>query len=855
MSLFSFNPANQLSDDVLLVIFENLDDEDLIQCETVCRQWRKVLLSGKPWARFFQRKIVSSPQWRQDWRNFVPDENKLQTAHCRSLCRAIIQDLKQVDRNWRTGNFKKTSRKVDSFNNEYTDYDMYFVIGCDYIALDSYGEYKDNLKFLHRSSLKLKSFIVIPGGWAATTNAEIAVLWNEKIIKILDTDGQLISEVPELDEGERISWKLVSCCLSNDQMAVLSRTKGEEKLSLWNVRNPANAICLKSRWSNLDLELEDPEEESFSMIMDDQFIAVSTGRNDQSYRASIYFFSKETLDMHWQKTVHWDGITRPDFVYDKGMLLLRGEKRRKYEMIPLADYPDEMYDVKSEEDDLIEMYDEEELEKSEESEEELEELEECDEELEESEESDEELEVSEESEEFEGNGLIEMYDVQSGRCFRKLPALVFDLCKSVCFNSKFMVVLSSDDGSTKLKIYDLKDIKDPESEANELIVLTVDTVDSVDTLTVDETEIFLADYNVMHRLDFRSFEGFRNEAKSVTLSLPWRSVWRSKGVDEEPLKPARHIEVYAEVVQYFHQLDMDCQAAIKTYPVGDANLEYLTLGDDFIGCGPKMSIYDENMVIHQQGMNCKTVQINQTTYVSVTGKIIQLINSTTGNVVQEFRLNRDAINLHSNCNLLVFVCKIRKHEHLLSIWRVDNSANLTHLKDVAIGDYEGSLKVDEKFIAVKTGKRAWTEKTFNFISMKTFQVERSLSSCAKYLQYDGGYLFVSKTENLVGILDVASGTFLRDISIKPSKNNHMIFRVNSNYVVMNNLDSKLHVYDLKCLKETDAVPSHLLLTTIDLECSVKEVLMDETRILCVSNNKMFVVDLKPIDRLRCPESS
>ena len=359
----------------------------------------------------------------------------------------------------------------------------------------------------------------------------------------------------------------------------------------------------------------------------------------------------------------------------------------------------------------------------------------------------------------------------------------------------------------------------------------------------------------MQRLNFGSLECFRNEAKSVTLSSPWRSVWRSKGVDEEPLKPARHMEVYKEVVKYFHQLSMNCQTAIKTYPIRDDYLQNFILGDNFIGYGPKMVIYDENMVIRQQGTSCKTVQINKTTHVSVMGKTIQLIDGSTGNVVQETRLNKNAINLHFSCNLLVIVCKIREREHLLSVWRVDNSLNLTHLEDVAIGDYDGSLQVDEQFIAVETGKREWTEKTFNFISMKTFQVERSLSCRAQYLQYDKGYLFVSKKQNLVGILDVASGTFLRDISIKPSKNYNMIFRVNSNYVVMANVDSKLYVYDLKCLKETAAVPSHLLLTLIDLECPVKEMLMNETLIVCLSNNKMFVVHLEPIDRLRCPEST
>ena len=40
-----------------------------------------------------------------------------------------------------------------------------------------------------------------------------------------------------------------------------------------------------------------------------------------------------------------------------------------------------------------------------------------------------------------------------------------------------------------------------------------------------------------------------------------------------------------------------------------------------------------------------------------------------------------------------------------------------------------------------------------------------------------------------------------------------------------NIHSKLYVYDLKCLKETNAVPTHLLLTTIDLECKIKAMMM------------------------------
>jgi F-box-like len=110
MSLFSSIPEDQL--EVLLVIFDYLDVEDLRRCEAVCHPWRKVLLAGKPWKRLFHRQIVSSLWWRQVGRNLVLDENELQTAHYRSLCRAIIRKLKPHE-NWRFGNFKKIE-KVDS---------------------------------------------------------------------------------------------------------------------------------------------------------------------------------------------------------------------------------------------------------------------------------------------------------------------------------------------------------------------------------------------------------------------------------------------------------------------------------------------------------------------------------------------------------------------------------------------------------------------------------------------------------------------------------------------------------------------------------------------------------------------
>jgi hypothetical protein len=148
------------------------------------------------------------------------------------------------------------------------------------------------------------------------------------------------------------------------------------------------------------------------------------------------------------------------------------------------------------------------------------------------------------------------------------------------------------------------------------------------------------------------------------------------------------------------------------------------------------------------------------------------------------------------------------------------------------------------------------------ISLKTSQNERSLSFDDRFdCCYDGGYFFLVDTSGFVRMLDVGSGTFLHDMLLGTDGFRRIIVRVNFNYVVVAAIErnsssqSKLYVYNLKCLKETDVIPSHLLLTRIDLDCEVVAMMMTETRLVCLSKTNMYVVDLKPIDRLRCPEPS
>jgi F-box-like len=659
MSLLSYNPPTQLTDDVLLVIFDQLDEDDFLRCEVVCRRWRNFLLSHTPWRRLFHRKIVSSEKWRQLWRSFGVDETKVPSGHYRGLCKSLIHELNETDRNWRNGNFTTT------FNNYNASTYSHVTIGNDCIACRYYSIYmifnhEKTFEFFDQCSPEVKSRVRIPHGSSAVTNTEIVVVWDKKILKILDTDGQLIRELQELDEDERVSWNLKSCCLSGDRLAVISHTNGEEKLSLWDVRNPPNAICLKSRRFNLNLELKDYPPMKMKMKVDDKFVVVSISQGEP---AIIYFFLKETLDLHWQKPVDWG-----DFAYGKGLLLLFFLRKK--------------------------------------------------------------------SRKSRTNEFIEIIDVTSGHCIRELPFTVGELSPFVCFNSKFMIVAPFKCvPKKKLYVYDLEAIKDPKSDG---LIRTLVVANDFHSTMVNESEIFCINDEGIISLNFSRVGLFGNAARSLTLSLPWRDVWRSKGVDEEPLEPVRHMEVYMEVLKYFHQLSANCQAAIEIYPDSDLMAD-------------NMAFYIEYMNSRSEEQYSTTAHISKTAKVTVFGKTFQLIDTATGRVVKEMTLTRDAISLHFGHNLLVFVFQNTNTEHVLSIWRVDNSLNLTHLKDATIGNYDGSLQVDEQFIAVKTGKQAWTfsENTYNFISMNTFQIERSLSSRAIFLKYHGGYLFVQWSSNLV----------------------------------------------------------------------------------------------------------
>ena len=97
---------------------------------------------------------------------------KLATLHYRGLCRTITKELNEIDRNGRTGNYKKICRRVGYVQC------LDVTIANDCIAnftCDLHSGGDKTLELLDQTSLSVKILIDIPDELHAVTNTEIVV--------------------------------------------------------------------------------------------------------------------------------------------------------------------------------------------------------------------------------------------------------------------------------------------------------------------------------------------------------------------------------------------------------------------------------------------------------------------------------------------------------------------------------------------------------------------------------------------------------------------------------------------------------------------------------------------------------
>ena len=293
MSVSTISQSNALGADVLLMIFHQLEGGDLLNCETVCRQWRDILLAGTPWRRLFHRNIPCSPLWRKVQQKLEKNQLTLRTEQYREVCKAILQ----VERNWRTGQFKKSVYSAGS------DSAVRITISDDYVAWDlnrnENGERFRGCAFLDPESKEFKE-ICLPFDLHCLNEMAVSIDHGSGKLEIVEPNNRWIVDV--LD-GEAVE-------ISDDQqfeygIKVLVEYRCEEdggRIRIWKIGHPP--MLLK----DFTCEFGDFCVEK----VDERFIVAC--KPDTKFE-TLYFISTETTEEFTSLSV-----MNCEWQYDRGLL-------------------------------------------------------------------------------------------------------------------------------------------------------------------------------------------------------------------------------------------------------------------------------------------------------------------------------------------------------------------------------------------------------------------------------------------------------------------------------------------------------------------------------------------------------
>jgi F-box-like len=271
MSISSISKLDELDEDVLLMIFQQLEGEDLVKCEAVCRQWRDILLTGTPWRRLFDRKTKISPLWRRAQKKLELNQRTLGTDQYRGVCKNILQGK----RNWHTGNFTTCIYPMSTCE----DFELYFTMSDDYVAWDFFrrGTRKYIFAFLDTESpeiteipldsrpLILDGIVVRYTDTSTVENLDPKNHWTINLMNEEDTGFR----VRQLSSGSNL-FVCYSACVNE-----------RERFKIWKLGNPPTLLRTRT--------FEDRH--LYILEVDERFIVAK-----QATQEALYFFSTETLE-------------------------------------------------------------------------------------------------------------------------------------------------------------------------------------------------------------------------------------------------------------------------------------------------------------------------------------------------------------------------------------------------------------------------------------------------------------------------------------------------------------------------------------------------------------------------------
>ena len=320
--------SNVLGVDVLLMIFQQLEGEDLMNCEAVCRQWRDVLLAGTLWRRFFHRKIASSPFWRKAQKKFEKNQQTLQTGQYRDVCRNLLQ----VERNWCTGQFEKSVYLSDEIEG-YHGWLSNITISDDYVAWNASNRGKNGgasvvCFFLDKESNEITKFPSVLG-YRSFNEMEVRFANPTKSeVRVRDPKNQWTVNVGNAEENGFGNNYIRRIIFGSRLLVEYTRlyNNGTERMRIWKMGNSPTLIHDRT-FENRNLKI---------LKVDEQFIVAMVNNGwstDNPYSGAFYFFSTETLDEFTSLSVH----NLKKCVYDRGLLFQSRGKRLSPSIIRVLD--------------------------------------------------------------------------------------------------------------------------------------------------------------------------------------------------------------------------------------------------------------------------------------------------------------------------------------------------------------------------------------------------------------------------------------------------------------------------------------------------------------------------------------
>jgi F-box-like len=303
MSVSSIGKSNILVEDVLQTIFQQLEGEDLLNCEAVCRQWQNSLLSGTPWRRLFNRQVARSPAWQRVQKILEKNQRILRTEEYRDICKNILQ----AKRNWRTGNFAKFIHSLDSMQT----FPFRITMNGDCVVWNALcpsvnGEYRKEHSFLDTESMEITD---IPEFADLITISEILFSAHRisRKLEVIDSNKRVYS----LYDGREDDSRLYNFVFESKLLAVSSYNMNSHsgRIQIWKLESPPillNDRTFSQLWDQLDI-----------FKVDERFIVAKPNLR------TLYLTSTETLKVLTSLSVRqckYGYDEYHQFEYNRGLL-------------------------------------------------------------------------------------------------------------------------------------------------------------------------------------------------------------------------------------------------------------------------------------------------------------------------------------------------------------------------------------------------------------------------------------------------------------------------------------------------------------------------------------------------------